>query len=82
MKKISSDSPWEQKVGYSRAVIKNGMVFISATAATGADGKIVGVGDPYTQVKTILETVVVMSDLRNWRIPISILHFPLLPIKK
>ncbi|MDJ0933523.1 RidA family protein [Breoghania sp.] len=57
MERISSWAPWEQKVGYSRAVVKNGMVFISAIIATGSDGKIVGVGGVYTQVKTIFETI-------------------------
>lgn len=57
MERISSGSPWEQKVGYSRAVVKNGMVFVSATAATGPDGAVVGKGDAYRQVRTILDTV-------------------------
>jgi enamine deaminase RidA (YjgF/YER057c/UK114 family) len=54
MQKISSGSSWEKTLGYSRAVIANGLIFISATAATDAEGKVVGVGDPYLQAKTIL----------------------------
>ncbi len=52
---ISSGSPWEEKIGYSRAVVANGFVFISATAATGADGTIVGKGDMYAQTRAILD---------------------------
>ena len=55
MQRISSGSPYEVKSGYSRAVIANGFVFISATAATDNDGKIVGKNDFYTQTKVILE---------------------------
>ena len=52
---ISSGSPWEGKLGYSRAVIANGLVFISATAATGPDGKIVARGDVYAQTRASLD---------------------------
>ena len=52
---ISSGSPWEGKLGYSRAVIANGLVFISATAATGPDGKVVSRGDVYAQTRAILD---------------------------
>ncbi len=52
---ISSGSPWEEKIGYSRAVVANGFVFISATAATGADGAVLGKGDMYAQTRAILD---------------------------
>ena len=57
MQRISSGSPWEGKIGYSRAVVANGMVFVSATAATGPDGKVVAKDDVYAQTRAILDKI-------------------------
>ncbi|WP_422091597.1 RidA family protein [Tenacibaculum ovolyticum] len=56
-KNITTGSPWEDKVGYSRAVQIGNIIEISGTTATGKDGNIVGVNDSYLQTKTIIETV-------------------------
>jgi enamine deaminase RidA (YjgF/YER057c/UK114 family) len=54
---ISSGSPYEPKVGLSRAVRVGPIVSVAGTAPIGDDGRTVGDGDPAAQARRCLEIV-------------------------
>ena len=56
-KLVSSGSPYEPKVGISRAVRVGSLVTVSGTAPLGHDGRTVGTGDPSIQARRCLEII-------------------------
>jgi enamine deaminase RidA (YjgF/YER057c/UK114 family) len=53
---VSSGSPYEPIVGFSRAVRVGNIVAVSGTTA-GSTGRPVAIGDPAAQTRAILETI-------------------------
>lgn len=54
---VTSGTEWERVVGYSRAVRRGSLVFVSGTTATNGTGGIVGVGDPYAQTVQAINNI-------------------------
>ena len=54
---ISSGAPWEETVGYCRAVRTGAHIAVSGTAPVGENGQVVGVGDPYVQARRCIEII-------------------------
>jgi len=52
-----SGAPWEQKVGYCRAVRAGNQVMVSGTAPVGDDGEVVAPGDGYLQARRCIEII-------------------------
>jgi enamine deaminase RidA (YjgF/YER057c/UK114 family) len=54
--RVSSGTPWEPIVGYSRAVRAGDTVYVSGCTAT-VEGEVVAVGDMYEQTRLALQSV-------------------------
>jgi enamine deaminase RidA (YjgF/YER057c/UK114 family) len=58
-KLVSSGSPYEPKLGISRAVRVGSMVTVAGTAPLGPDGGTIGAGDPAAQARRCIEIIAV-----------------------
>ncbi len=56
-RRVSSNSPYEDVIGFSRAVRVGDTVYVSGTVAWGDDGKLVGEGDVYVQARQTLRNI-------------------------
>ncbi len=56
-KLVTSGSPYEPRIGISRAVRAGSLVTVAGTAPLGADGRTVGKGDPGAQARRCLEII-------------------------
>ncbi len=54
---VSSGSPYEPIIGFSRAVRIGNMIAVGGTAPIGLDGKTAGIGDPAAQTRRCLEII-------------------------
>lgn len=54
---VTSGTPWESAVGYSRAVRAGSFVYVSGTTATDGSGDIVGIEDPRVQAVQALNNI-------------------------
>lgn len=54
---VSSGSPFEPRIGISRAVRVGPVIAVSGTAPLGPDGRTVGIGDPAAQARRCLEII-------------------------
>ncbi len=54
VERVQSDSPWEETIGFARAVAVGDRVLVSGTMPL-VDGAVQGEGDPYVQAKTAFE---------------------------
>ncbi|MHC4989422.1 MAG: RidA family protein [Planctomycetota bacterium] len=54
---ISTGTPWEKTVGYSRAVRVGSLVFVTGTLAADERGRLIGGNDAYAQTVAALDKV-------------------------
>jgi enamine deaminase RidA (YjgF/YER057c/UK114 family) len=63
VRRVSSGTPWEPEVGYSRAVAAGDTVWVSGCTST-VDGVVTGLGDAYRQtVQAIRNAEQALADL-------------------
>lgn len=55
--RVYSRAPWEQQVGYCRALRAGDLVFVTGTAPIDEDGRPFAPGDAYAQARRCLELI-------------------------
>lgn len=55
--RVYSRAPWEQQVGYCRALRAGDLVFVTGTAPIDEDGRAFAPGDAYAQARRCLELI-------------------------
>ena len=56
-RRISTGGPWEERFGYSRAIVTGDACFVSGTTDAGPDGRSRHPGDAGGQARAILELI-------------------------
>ena len=54
---VSSGTPWEAKVGYSRAIRVGNLVYVAGTTASDEAGNVIAPGDVYAQTAYALQKI-------------------------
>ena len=55
--RVSTGSPYEPKIGISRAIKAGQFIAVTGTAPLGPDGRTVGLGDPAAQARRCFEII-------------------------
>lgn len=58
MERVSSGSPYEPLIGFSRATRVGNQIFVAGTGPIGVDGKTHGVGDPAEQARRVFTIII------------------------
>ncbi len=56
-RRVSSGGPWEQRFGYSRAIVAGGSCHVSGTTDAGPDGRSLHPGDPAAQARAVFAII-------------------------
>ncbi len=57
MERVFSDAPWEELVGYCRALRAGDFIYVTGTAPVGEDGSVHAPDDGYGQARRCLELI-------------------------